>query len=118
MDLVDDLTNLFQFCEGKAFRTRARISRWPSTSPIFSTVSPNFPHSIPNFPTSRLVPPFSSTLPSPPLQIGLLSLQMIDYELQRWELWREQIREMDEQGKSKWLYAMRKQDQLVACAIF
>uniref|UniRef100_A0A914GTM0 Uncharacterized protein n=1 Tax=Globodera rostochiensis TaxID=31243 RepID=A0A914GTM0_GLORO len=59
--------------------------------------------------------PFHATLSH--LKIGLLSVQMVEFELGRWDLWREQTREMAETERRKWEYAMRKQDQLIALVL-
>ncbi|KAL3084972.1 hypothetical protein niasHS_010041 [Heterodera schachtii] len=59
--------------------------------------------------------PFHPTLSH--LKIGLLSVQTVDFELGRWELWREQTHEKEEKERLKWEYAMRKQDQLIAVVL-
>lgn len=41
-------------------------------------------------------------------------MQLIEHELKRWDLWREQARDMNEVERRKLEFAMKKQDQLVS----
>jgi hypothetical protein len=49
-------------------------------------------------------------------KIGAISMQLIEYELKRWDLWNEQAQGMSDKNRTKWEFAMKKQDQLItAC---
>lgn len=41
-------------------------------------------------------------------------MQLIEYELKRWDMWNEQAQTMNEKNRLKWEFAMKKQDQLIA----
>lgn len=40
-------------------------------------------------------------------------MQLIEHELKRWELWREEAKTPVEKTRKKWELAMKKQDQLI-----
>ncbi|KAH7726541.1 cation diffusion facilitator family transporter containing protein [Aphelenchoides avenae] len=50
-------------------------------------------------------------------KIGALSMQLIEYELKRWDMWNEQAQTMNEKNRLKWEFAMKKQDQLIAACL-
>uniref|UniRef100_A0A915DGA9 Kinesin-associated protein 3 n=1 Tax=Ditylenchus dipsaci TaxID=166011 RepID=A0A915DGA9_9BILA len=58
---------------------------------------------------------FQSTLSH--YKVGALTMQLIEHELKRWELWKEQAKEMNENAQRKWDFAMKKQDQLITAGI-
>lgn len=41
-------------------------------------------------------------------------MQLIEHELKRWDLWKEQAKDLNETAQRKWDFAMKKQDQLIA----
>jgi hypothetical protein len=50
------------------------------------------------------------------MQIGALTMQLIEFELKRWDQWREQansISHVDEESERKWRFALQRQDQLL-----
>ncbi|TKR76730.1 hypothetical protein L596_017831 [Steinernema carpocapsae] len=50
-------------------------------------------------------------------KIGALCMQIIEYELKRWDLWREEVKKSIENARKKWELAIKKQDQLIAACI-
>ncbi|KAK0415232.1 hypothetical protein QR680_011840 [Steinernema hermaphroditum] len=50
-------------------------------------------------------------------KIGALSMQVIEYELKRWELWKVEVKKSAENARKKWELAIAKQDRLVAACL-
>lgn len=50
-------------------------------------------------------------------KIGALSMQIVDYELKRWEAWNAEARSGDERSVRRLTFAIRKQQQLIATCL-
>uniref|UniRef100_A0A914CMF9 Kinesin-associated protein 3 n=1 Tax=Acrobeloides nanus TaxID=290746 RepID=A0A914CMF9_9BILA len=50
-------------------------------------------------------------------KIGALSMQLIEHELKRWDLWKEEAKTPVEKTRKKWEFAMKKQDQLITVCL-
>jgi len=46
-----------------------------------------------------------------------MTMQLIEHELKRGDIWREQSAGMDEKAQKKWEFAMKKQDQFISSCL-